>query len=242
MNSTKTQMRASRNCFVVFGFLLLLILCGLLAENAEAQQSGGSGAFKINPSGISGSAGAGVVLFDIKNPSGSFVLDQGIYGSIAGERGLGFLHLYLTISLSYLTAEGQTNYDYSTLSGDRYTGSDVGFVAQVFQGGLGLKFKLLQSFWVRPYVEAGGLGGYYQIAYKNASTAITGPGTAQDKDALLDFGYYYEGGAEIAFSDTFGIRAAARFTDNMTKPFATLGRQKVQYKSEIYYLSLLKNF
>jgi hypothetical protein len=219
MMREKSQQQASRNCFYVFGFLFLLVVGTLFSQHAKAQGSGsGSGSFNINPSGISGSAGAGVVLFDVVKPSSEFLLDQGIYAAIQAERGLGFLHLYLTISLSYLTT-------------------------QVFQGGLGLKFKLLQQSWVRPYVEAGGTGGYYQIAYKDTATKVTGPGSAaKDKDAILDFGTYAEGGVELAFSSTFGIRAAARFTENQTKAFVTLNNQKIQYRSEIYYLSALKNF
>jgi hypothetical protein len=244
MMREKSQQQASRNCFYVFGFLFLLVVGTLFSQHAKAQGSGsGSASFNINPSGISGSAGAGVVLFDVVKPSSEFLLDQGIYAAIQGERGLGFLHLYLTISLSYLTTQGQTSYQYATLSGDTYTGTDVNFTTQVFQGGLGLKFKLLQQSWVRPYVEAGGTGGYYQIAYKDIATKVTGPGSAaKDKDAILDFGTYAEGGVELAFSSTFGIRAAARFTENQTKPFVTLNKQKIQYRSEIYYLSALKNF
>jgi len=238
--------RDRRNGQIKLLSIWMLALATLLFASfpSHAQTSGGSSSsFKINPRGISGSAGAGVVLFDVSNPSSEFLLNQGIYGAISGERGLGALHLYLTISLSYLQTDGQTAYDYSTLAGDNYTGTDVNFTTQVFQGGLGLKFKLLQNSWVRPYVEAGGLAGYYSMTYKDVATKVTGPGDeAKDKDALLDFGYYYEGGVEIAFSKEFGIRAAARFTENKTKPFVTLNKQKIEYKSEIYYLSLLKSF
>jgi len=233
-------MSASKNCFYVLALLAILLLGGILSQGARAQDAG---SFKINPSGIAGSAGAGIVIFDVSKPAADFALDQGIYGAVQGERGLGFAHLYLTLSLGYLQTEGQTKYNYSTLSGDNYTGDDVKFKASVFQGGLGLKFKVLQESWVRPYVEAGGSGGYYQIAYTNAGSTVTGPGSdKKEKDAILDFGTYYEGGTEIAFSETFGIRVAARFTANQTKPVVTLGKQKIQYKSEIYYLSLLKNF
>jgi hypothetical protein len=43
MNASKAQTRASRNCFLVFGFLLLLIFCGLISENAGAQSDDGVG-------------------------------------------------------------------------------------------------------------------------------------------------------------------------------------------------------
>lgn len=216
---------------------LLIFLASSINANAQSSSS-----FKINPKGIAGAAGAGVVLFDIATPTSQFTVDQGIYGSISGEKGLGALNLFLTLSLNYLQTEGQTAYNYTTLSGANYTGTDVPFKTQLFQGGLGFKFKLLPG-WFRPYVEAGGLAGYFSMSYSEVATRVTGPGSdAKEKDALLDFGYYYEGGLEIAFSPEFGLKVAARFTDNKSKPFETLGDQSIDYKTEVYYLSLLKNF
>jgi len=206
-----------------------------------AQRGGSSSSFNISPSGIAGSAGAGVVLFDIETPANNFRVDQGIYGAISGEKGLGALNLWLTLSLSYLQTEGQTSYNYTTLGGTNFTGTDVPFTTQLFQGGLGMKFKLLNG-WFRPYVEGGGLAGYFQMTYSDTATRVSASSDVKTKDALLDFGYYYEGGLEIAFSPEFGLRVAARFTDNKSKPFETLGDQRIKYKTEIYYLSLLKQF
>ncbi len=209
-----------------------------LSLSAKAQTS----SLKVNPSGIAGSAGAGIVLFDIASPTNNFRIDQGIYGAISGEKGLGALNLWLTLSLSYLQTQGLATYDYTTLAAANYTGTDVPFTTQLFQGGLGIKFKLLNG-WFRPYIEGGGLAGYFQMTYSDMATKVSGPGSdAKAKDALLDFGYYYEGGLEITFSGTFGLRVAARFTDNKSKPFETLANQVIDYKTEIYYLSLLKQF
>ena len=232
-------MTSSKNCFFVFALLLVILLGGLFSHHARANTS----SFKINPSGMTGSAGAGVAYFSVRRPSSDFRLDQGVYAALQGERGLGFLHLYLNLSLGYLSTTGLTAYRYSTLSGATYSGSDVAFTSQVFQGGLGLKFKLLQASFFRPYVEAGGIAGYYQIAYTNMAAKVSGPSTdAKDHDAILDFGTYYEGGLEISFAPTFGLRAAARFIEEKTKPVVTLNNQTIEYRSEIYYLSLLKNF
>ena len=229
--------RDNKDMKKVFSSLALCIF-GLFVFSDSAHSAG----FNIKPTGIAGSAGAGIVLFDVATPASNFRIDQGIYGSISGEKGLGALNLWLTLSLNYLQTEGQTAYNYTTLAGDNYVGTDVPYSTQLFQGGLGVKFKLLNG-WFRPYVEAGGLAGYFQMSYGEVATRVTGPGTdAKEKDALLDFGYYYEGGLEIAFSEEFGLRVAARITDNKSKPFETLANQRIDYKTEIYYLSVLKQF
>lgn len=211
----------------------------LLSATAFAQQS----SFKIDPKGIGGSAGAGVVLFKVSEPASNFRIDQGVYGAVSGEKGFGLLHLYLSLSLGYLSTKGQTSYDYTTLSGNQFTGTDVAYKVDLFQGGLGVKFKLMESYWLRPYVEAGGLAGYFKMNYTDIRTKVVGSGTDyRSEDALLDFGTYYEGGAEISFAKNFGLRVAARFTNNATKPFETLANKKIRYKSEVYYLSLLASF
>lgn len=197
--------------------------------------------FKVNPKGLSGSAGAGIVLFDIATPSSNFDIDQGIYATLSGEKGVGALNLFVTISLGYLTTQGQTNYDYTALNSVNYSGTGVPFKADIFQTGLGLRFKLLTESWFRPYVEGGGLAGYYMMTYEEDE--ISGAGTSpKTKDALLDFGYYGEAGLELAFSKDFGLRVGMRYTENETKPFETLGDSKIKYTSEVYFFTLLKTF
>lgn len=215
---------------------LTFLLGGVLSAQAQSNLS-------INPTGMSGSAGAGIVLFDITQPSSNFRVDQGIFAAANVEKGFGALNLYLSLTLAYLRTEGQTNYDYTTLAGDNYTGSDVPFTTNLFQGGLGLRFKLLSKSWFRPYIEGGGLAGYYQLQYASVDTNTSGPGTAaKSKDALLDFGYYAEAGLELSLAQSFGLRLAARYFKSKTKKFETLGDSLVEYTGEVYYLSVLKSF
>lgn len=213
----------------------LLVLAALFTATIASAQS-----FKVNPKGMTGSAGAGIVLFDVQSPAENFDIDQGVYATIGGEKGVGALNLFVTLSLSYLTTKGETNYSYSALNNINYTGSNVPFKADIFQGGLGLRFKLLTESWFRPYVEGGGLAGYYMMAYEKAN--ISGGTSPKLKDALLDFGYYGEGGLELAFSEQFGLRVGMRYTKNETKPFETLGDSKIKYSSEVYFFTLLKSF
>jgi hypothetical protein len=218
--------------------LAITVVLGLWSFQAHAD------GLNIKPTGMSGSAGAGIVLFDIQQPAASNLrVDQGIFAAINADKGFGFANLFLSLTFAYLRTEGLTNYDYTTLAGANYTGSDVPFTTNLFQGGLGLRFKLLTKGWFRPYVEGGGLMGYYQLAYTNVSSHVSGPGSAaKSTDALLDFGYYAEGGLEMQLSGQFGLRLAARWFQSKTKPFETLADSKVEYTGEVYYLSALKTF
>jgi hypothetical protein len=216
--------------------LILVFLFNAAAAQAQSNMA-------VNPTGMTGSAGAGIVLFDITKPAANFRVDQGIFAAANVEKGFGTMHLFLTITLAYLRTEGQTNYDYTTLAGDNYTGSDVPFTTNLFQGGLGLRFKLLTKSWFRPYIEGGGLAGYYQLQYANIDSHVTGPGSAaKSSDALLDFGYYAEAGLELSLAQSFGLRLAARLFQSKTKEFETLGDSRVEYTGEVYYLSVLKSF
>jgi hypothetical protein len=223
--------------------ILLSFLIFFAASTSYAQ-------FRIQPTGITGSAGFGFVNFDTSAPlSQSFKMDDGVFTAIGGEKGLGAANLYLTISLNYLKSDGDSAYDYTTTSGTtHYTSStNVPFNLDIFQAGLGLKLKLIDDYWIRPYVEGGGLFGYFQVKYTNLAVGtninITGPDTGLKRDdSLFDFGYYGEAGAELAFSDTFGLRLALRMTKNKTKAFETLADKQIEYESQVYYLSLLKKF
>lgn len=209
---------------------VLLIVC-LMAENLFAQR------VNISPRGINGSAGVGFAIFDVKAPNNlALQIEDGVYAGLGVEKGFGATGLYLTFALNYMTTKGQVNYNYTPLSGSPFNSAGVNFDANFMQGSLGLKFKLIDSYWFRPYVEGGGLGGYFNIKYSNIL------GLPKTTDSLLDFGTYYEGGVEVSFSDMFGIRLAARFTNNETKELDTLGNQKFKYMGKVYYLTLLKAF
>ena len=154
-----------------------------------------------------------------------------------------FINLYLTISLSYFKTCGQSNYFYTTLNGQNYQVDDIAIDVSLFQAGLGLKLKLLDSYFFRPYIEGGGVAGFYEIKYKNKIAELNAQGSDyKTKDSLFDGGHYGEGGIEISFSEQFGIRAGARFITSQTKKFATLGNQRVSYRANVYYLSALVNF
>lgn len=220
-------------------YLLFGIIAYFLTSYAFAQ--------KISPRGINGWAGAGYVTFDIKAPDDQRLdIDDGVYVAAGGEKAFGAMNLYLTITLSYLKAEGSSLYDYTSNVGTNYTSGStvVPFDMNVFQAGLGLKIKLIDGYWFRPYIEGGGLGGYFKIDYKNLATNLSSPADQnyRKSDSILDFGHYAEAGVEISFSEQFGVRAAARFTKNQTKEFETLSDSKVDYETQVYYFTLMSSF
>ncbi len=223
------------------GFFLSLFLF-LTATAAKAQNTSG-----FKPSGINGSAGVGFVEWEILEPlSSNMRFDQGQFVAIAAEKGFNFFNLYLNLSLAYMKTTGQTIYSYSNLSGESYAANDVNFSSELFQAGLGLKWKIIDGYWIRPYIEAGGTGGYFTIKYDNLDSKVVSTPTGQKNykktDSLLDFGRYGEGGAEISFSNTFGLRFAMRVIESRTKKFKTLGDAEIQYKANIYYMALLMSF
>jgi len=219
-------------------FILILSLLSLSQfVNAQPQ---------FSPRGLNGHVGAGFADFIIREPSQNFQLDQGIYATLGGEKGMNIWNFYITFGFNYLKTKGTTNYDYSTLSGVQYTTSDANFDANVFQAGLGLKLKLIEGFF-SPFVEGGGTFGYYLVKYNFTTTQIqndldTVGADYKSEDTLLEFGTYLEGGVEIAFSEEFALRAAFRLIQNLTKEFYTLANSKIDYTAEIFYLSLLKQF
>lgn len=198
--------------------------------------------------GVTGSVGAGFADFVVNSPSSNYELDRGVFASVSGERGFNVLNLYAVLGLSYLKTTGNANYDYTNLNGVNYSGLNLDFNAEIFQASLGLKFKLIDDYWFRPYVEGGGTFGYYKVTYESSDVQakVTPAPPATEElpvaDSMADFGYYGEGGLEVAFSDRFGIRVAARLVKSETQKIKTLGNEKVQYDSHIYYFSLLSTF
>ncbi len=190
--------------------------------------------------GIQGSIGAGFTDFSVQVPSDNFKIDRGIFAAASIERGFG-AHFYLTLTLSNLSAEGIGNYSYTNLSSTTtYTATDVKFRSNVLDLGLGLKFKLIDDYWFRPYIEAGGVGGYHTISYTSKADVLAAQGSEyKNKDVVMGSGYYGEAGVEIMFSDAFGVKLAARQSTYQTKKLETLANRPLRYVAETYYFSLL---
>jgi hypothetical protein len=228
----------------MLGRLTFPILAFLFSINVHAQ-----GVPKFNPKGVNGHVGAGFSYFTVQNPSSEFRLDQGIAANMGGEKGFGFMNLSLTFALGYLTSEGQARYHYRSLSGVDYQAADANLKHDLFNIGLGLKFRLIDGFFFRPYVEGGGTFGYSQLKFNltSAQRLAMPDSNFKDTDALFAFGKYAEGGAEISFSDAFGIFVAARIEWVETKEFEVLysadnERQKLVFTNNTYYVGLLKAF
>ncbi len=223
-------------------FKSILIVAALLASlPAQAQNIRGLPTLPTGGLGFKGSAGVGFADFKTHTPSEDFRLNRGTYFAAALERGFNVLHLYLTFGLSYMSAEGEANYEYSNLSSSTsYAMDDVPFKASMYEVSLGLKLKLIDNYWFRPYLEGGGIGSYNQVAYGTKISQLSTVGSDyKAKDVIMGSGYYGEGGVEIAFNDKFGVRLAARQAMMQTKKLETLANRPVRMQNEIYYLSLL---
>lgn len=219
-----------------------LMILGLgLSLPAAAQFGGGT---PIHIGNVQGSVGIGYTDFSIQSPSQNFKMDRGTFLMAQGERGFDVLNLYLTISLGYMTTSGTANYSYTNLSETQtYTASDANFDARLMQLGLGLKMKLIDDYWFRPYIEAGGLGSYDQISYTSKQDLLSAQGNGyKTKDTIMGYGYYGEAGFEIQFSDRFGVKIAARLGHEKTKKLETLANTPLEYNSETYYLAGLVGF
>lgn len=198
----------------------------------------------VQVTGVQGSVGIGFTDYSMKSPKGDVKIDRGTYLAASGERGFGVLNLYLSITLSYMDAEGVSNYSYTNLSSSTtYTATDVKFDARMMDGSLGLKLKLIDGYWFRPYVEGGGVGGYHTVTYKSKLDELQAIGSDfKRRDTIMGSGHYAEAGIEIQFSDTFGVKIAGRKTRFKTKDLETLDNRPMEFDSETYYLSALMGF
>lgn len=211
---------------------------------AQAQSIRGVPTLPKGGIGLTGSAGAGFADFRILSPKADYKLDRGTYVAGSVERGFEFLHLYLTFGLSYLDSTGIANYKYTNLSSSTsYTLNDVNFKSKTYEVSLGLKFKLIDEYWFRPYVEGGGVGNYNEVTYSSQINSLTTTGgDYKTKDVIMGSGYYGEGGIELQFAEKFGIKLAARQTVTQTKKLETLNGRSVRLIAETYYLSALIGF
>ncbi len=215
----------------------------LFSQTLFAQNFGGTNlAFR----GMAGYMGFGVAEYTVLNPATEFRMDQGIMLYLAGERQIGKTGLFLTISMNFMQSDGQTFYDYTALGGSNYAtnpGTQIDFQSEHLQLGLGLKFKIFPTSFFRPYGEGGGLFGYHTINYRPQSGQLTNTdGGEKLKDGLTGFGYYMEAGVEIDFSPLWGIRAGARYQMTETRPFETLGNEKIKYETRIFQFGIGRKF
>ena len=237
----------------VFWAITFLILLAPSLSSAQAMRGGRGfrgGNFEngFGMRDIRTYAGVGFADFDVKNPEANFRMDQGIFAFVGGERDFNGIGSSVTISFNYLSTKGQSFYDYSTLGGVRYTGSDIGFDSTNYQLGLGLKQRFFSHSWLRPYLEVGGLFGYHEIKYTenvNAVTMVSGAGDPNGfkrSDALTGFGYYGEAGLEIDFSDTYGVKVGGRYQSTTTRAFETLADQRVKFEAVVFQLGFILKF
>jgi hypothetical protein len=143
-----------------------------------------------------------------------------------------------------MDASGTANYNYSNLSSTtNYSVSDVQFKSRMMELGLGLKMKLIDNYWFRPYVEGGGLGSWNEVNYTSKTQELRAQGPDyKSKDTMMGQGFYGEAGVEVQFSDRLGVKIAARFSETTTKKMQTLNDQALRYRGETYYLSALMGF
>ena len=194
--------------------------------------------------GVQGSVGLGFTDFQVQKPSTTAKIDRGMFFAVSGERAFNVMNLYLTLQFSFLDAQGVANYNYTNLSSSTtYTANDVDFRARMMDLGLGLKLKIIDGYWFRPYVEGGGLGGYHELTYTSKSSVLAAQGSDyKKKDTIMGSGFYYEAGIEVQLSDKFGVKLAARMSEYQTKPLETLAKSRLEFTSETYYVSGLVNF
>jgi len=209
---------------------------------AEAQSIRGLPAIPTSGGlGFQGSVGVGFTDFKTQFPSNDFKLDRGTYYSAQLERGFDVAHLYLTMGLNVQTASGVSNYNYTNLSSSaHYTANDMSFRATMYELSLGLKMKLIDNYWFRPYLEAGGIGSYNQVSYDSRISSLASIGRDyKATDVIMGSGYYGEGGVEVMFTPKWGVKLAARQAFIQTKKLETLNNLGVRLQNEIYYFSLL---
>lgn len=217
---------------------ILIAFSFLFSAHAWAQAS------RFNITGVQGSVGAGFTEYTIESPKNDIKIDRGVYATVAGEKAFNFLNLYMSISLGYMDAAGTANYRYSNLSSSQnYSVNDVAFKSRMMELGLGLKMKLIDNYWFRPYVEGGGLGSWHEVTYtsKTNEMALQGP-DYKTKDTIMGSGLYAEAGIEMQFSERFGAKLAGRLTDSETRDLDTLGKEKLKYQSQTFYMAALVGF
>lgn len=226
---------------VSFASKILISVLFFAGVFAHAQSIKGLPSLPTSGIGFQGSVGVGFTDFKTQMPSRDFKLDRGTYFSGQLERGFDVLHLYLTLGLNYQGATGVANYEYRNLSSsNHYAVTDMPFKATMYEVTLGLKMKLIDNYWFRPYVEGGGIGSYNQVVYDSRLSALRSVGSDyKATDVIMGSGYYGEAGVEVMFTPKWGVKLAARQAFIQTKKLETLNNLGVRLQNEIYYFSLV---
>ncbi len=208
---------------------------------AQAQSFKGLPSLPTSGMGFQGSVGVGFTDFKTHIPSNDFKLERGTYFAAQLERGFDVMHLYLTLGLNIQSASGVANYSYTNLSSSTsYAKTDLPFKTQMYEVTLGLKFKLIDDYWFRPYVEGGGIGSYNNVNYDSRVSSLAATGSDyKSTDVIMGSGYYGEAGVEVMFAPRWGVKLAAREAIMQTKKLETLGNRAVRLQNEIYYFSVL---
>lgn len=219
----------------------IIILVFFWSSLAAAQSLRGLPSLPTGGKGLKGSVGIGFTDISTISPSADVEFERGTYFTTSLERGFDFMHLYLTVGLGYMDASGLLNYSYTNLSSSTtYTLSDLDFRARTYELSLGLKLKLIDDYWFRPYIEGGGLGNYMEVVYGGSISTLSATGTDyKRKDTIMGSGYYAEAGIEIELSERFGLKLAARQSTIQSKKLETLGDRTMILRPEVYFLSLL---
>lgn len=194
----------------------------------------------FRPRGMRGTVGVGLAEYNVIQGGQNFQMDGGLFTSVQGETELSG-PLLITLQLNYLQSKGRTNYNYSTLS-QNFTGSDLGFSSNTFQIGLGLKYRPFSQAVMSPYIEGGGLVGYYQLQFLNAAAKISPSGDYKSKDSLIETGYFGDAGLEVMFSEKFAIQIGYRYQMMTTRPFSTLGNSTLVYSARIIHFGVSTQF
>lgn len=195
--------------------------------------------------GFKGSVGAGFTDFNVISPNTDLKMERGIFIGGTIERAFNVLNLYLSLGLSYMNAQGTANYGYTDLSNSTaYSKNDVAFTATLYELNLGLKCKLIDDYWFKPYIEGGGVGSYNEVAYDQGALAtMSGTGTDyKKKDVIMGSGYYGEAGLELEFTPTFGMKLGARQSTVQTKKLDTLSVRPLLIQSQTFFVSAIFGF
>lgn len=218
---------------------ILSLFVGIFATSVARAQ----GLPGLSGAGIQGSAGIGFTDFKVTSPEGDVEFNRGQFIAVAIERAF-VPHFYLTLTLSHMNSDGVANYDFTNLSSSTtYTATDVNFKAKMNDLGIGFKLKLIDGYWFRPYLEAGGLGGYHEVSYTSKQSVLQGQGNDyKSKDTIMGSGYYGEAGIEVAFSEKLGVKLSGRKSYYDTKELETLNNRSLRFETETYYFSALMGF